>query len=142
MTRQWRTWALLVAVLASVSPVLAAQATTPEAKAEIAERAWLALIDNGRYNESWKAASPSFQAAVTQANWASAAASVRTPLGKVLTRKVETARHTTTLPGAPDGDYVVTLYDTSFEQKSEAKETVTVRLEKDGSWRSIGYYIR
>jgi hypothetical protein len=48
----------------------------------------------------------------------------------------------TSLPGAPDGDYVVIQFVTSFGNKKSAIETVTPMLEKDGSWRVSGYYIR
>jgi hypothetical protein len=45
------------------------------------------------------------------------------------------------LPGAPDGEYVVIQYETSFEKKAFAIETVTPSFEKDGIWRVSGYYI-
>lgn len=48
----------------------------------------------------------------------------------------------TSLPGAPDGKYVVIQYDTSFENKKAAVETVTPMLDKDGKWRVSGYYIK
>jgi hypothetical protein len=46
------------------------------------------------------------------------------------------------LPGAPDGEYVVIQYESQFESKKAAIETVTPRLEKDGSWKAAGYYIK
>jgi len=46
------------------------------------------------------------------------------------------------LPGAPDGEYVVFQFDTSFERKGTAVETVTVSKETDGAWRVSGYYIK
>jgi hypothetical protein len=45
------------------------------------------------------------------------------------------------LPGAPDGEYVVIQFESSFEKKKSAVETVTPMLEKDGKWRVSGYYI-
>jgi hypothetical protein len=45
-------------------------------------------------------------------------------------------------PGAPDGPYVFMLFDSSFAEKKEAKENVTFRLEKDGSWKCAGYFIK
>ena len=35
----------------------------------------------------------------------------REPLGKILTRKLNSAAYTKTLPGAPDGEYVVIQYE-------------------------------
>jgi hypothetical protein len=46
------------------------------------------------------------------------------------------------LPGAPDGKYVVVQFDTSFQRKKSALETVTPMMEKDGKWRVSGYYIK
>jgi len=42
----------------------------------------------------------------------------------------------------PDGEYVVIQYDSSFEHKQSAVETVTPMLDKDGKWRVSGYYIK
>lgn len=66
----------------------------------------------------------------------------RDPLGKVLTRKLKSATYAKTLPGAPDGEYVVIQYESSFEHKQSAIETVTPMLDKDRSWRVSGYYIK
>ena len=49
--------------------------------------------------------------------------------------------YTTSLPGAPDGEYVVLQYESEFQRKKYAIETVTPMLD-DGQWRVSGYYIR
>jgi hypothetical protein len=103
---------------------------------------WLKLTDAGLYNVSWDAAAPLFQNAVTKERWSQALRGVRTPLGNALSRRVKSAKYTTTLPGAPDGEYVVIQFETSFENKSSAIETVTPMLAKDGTWRVSGYFIR
>jgi hypothetical protein len=54
---------------------------------------------------------------------------------------VESAQYRTSLPGAPDGEYVVIRFKTEFENKKEAYETVTPMKDKDGEWRVSGYYI-
>jgi hypothetical protein len=68
--------------------------------------------------------------------------SVRGPLGTLISRKVESARCASSLPGAPDGEYVVIQNESQFANKASAIETVTPRLEKDGSWKVSGYYIK
>ena len=73
-----------------------------EAAVEAAE-AWLALLDSGQYATSWRLASESFQAAVPEARWKDKAMGVRMQCGKLLSRQVKSARYTTSLPGAPDG---------------------------------------
>jgi hypothetical protein len=66
----------------------------------------------------------------------------RQPLGKLISRKMQTKSYKTSLPGAPDGEYVVIQFETSFENKKTAIETVTPMLDKDGKWRVSGYYIK
>jgi hypothetical protein len=111
-------------------------------KATAAAKTWLALTDAGKYGASWDAAAALFRGAVTKESWEKAMSTVRAPLGAVRTRKLKSATFTHELPRAPKGDYVVIEYDTGFENKSGAVETVTPMLEKDGSWKVSGYYIR
>ena len=103
---------------------------------------WLTLVDEGKYRESWKEAAGYFRNAVTAEQWERSASGVRKPLGKLLSRKLKSAKPMTSLPGAPDGDYVVIEFTTSFENKRSAVETVTPLKDKDGKWRVSGYYIR
>ncbi len=103
---------------------------------------WLRLIDAGDYSASWDAAAPNLQDMVTRERFVQSLQGVRTPLGRVLSRKVKSARYTTTLPGMPDGEYVVIQFETTFENKNSALETITPKLTQDGTWRVLGYYIR
>lgn len=131
------------ALLALLLGSWAAQAQQkPEQLAQQSAESWLALTDAGNYAESWEQASQLFKAAVTKQQWQSALESVRTPLGKLLSRKLKSATFSKTLPGAPDGQYVVIQYDSSFENKQSAVETITPMLEKDGKWRVSGYFIK
>jgi len=133
---------VLFACLAWTQNVTSQSSTKPEDLAQTSAQSWLALTDSGKYAESWQAGSALFKAAITQSKWADALTANRTPLGKVLSRKLKSATYTKTLPGAPDGEYVVIQYDTSFENKKEAVETITPMLDKDGKWRVSGYYIK
>lgn len=110
-----------------------------------AERAaldWLALADRGDAAASWEAAASLFRGAVTVQQWEQALGAARAPLGAVISRHVKSARGATELPGAPDGEYVVFQFDTSFEHKRAAVETVTPMRDTDGQWRVSGYFIR
>jgi hypothetical protein len=103
---------------------------------------WLALVDQGNYGKSWETAAGHFKGAVTEKQWEQAVNAVRSPLGKVISRKLKSKQYTTSLPGAPDGEYVVIQFETSFEKKKSSVETITPMKEKDGSWRVSGYYIK
>ena len=107
-----------------------------------AAQMWLHEIDSGNYAKSWKQASSYFQGALTEKNWTDALTGARTPLGKLLSRKIAKTQSATSLPGAPDGNYLVMQFDTSFENKKSAVELVTFMREKDGDWKAAGYYIK
>ena len=79
---------------------------------------------------------------LTEDAWSGAIGPVRQPLGNVVSRTLKGAQYATALPGAPDGQYVVIQYDTSFANKKSAVETITPMLDKDGQWRVSGYFIK
>jgi Protein of unknown function (DUF4019) len=83
-----------------------------------------------------------FKQAVSQDRWVQMLQAKRAPMGKLLSRTLKSAVYTTSLPGAPDGQYVVIVYESTFEHKKSAIETVTPSLGKDGQWRVSGYFIR
>ncbi|MDH5203677.1 MAG: DUF4019 domain-containing protein [Nitrospirota bacterium] len=113
-----------------------------EKSAVDASKAWLKLVDEGKYAESWNKAAQYFKNAVNKEQWKASLEAVRTPLGKVLSRKLKSKQYTKTLPGAPDGEYVVIQYETSFKNKQQAIETITPMLDKNGKWKVSGYYIK
>jgi uncharacterized protein DUF4019 len=113
-----------------------------EKSAQEAAQSWLALVDSGKYSESWDEAGQVFKERVTREQWEAALKSVRTPLGQLESRKLKSAQFTRELPGAPDGEYVVILYDTTFQKKKSSLETVTPMKDKDGQWRVSGYFIK
>ena len=112
------------------------------AAAVTAAEDWLALVDAGKTGESWEEAAALFKRAMTKEQWQAALSAVRAPLGKALSRKLTSKRAMTSLPGAPDGEYVVIQYTTSFENKKDAVETITPMRDPDGEWRVSGYFIR
>ncbi len=117
-------------------------ADKPEDAAQAAAESWLKLVDEGNYPASWDQAAKVFKGAVKQADWGQMAGGVRTPLGKLVSRKLKSREYTEKMPGAPDGKYVVIQYDTVFERKASAVETVVPMADPDGVWRVSGYFIR
>lgn len=103
---------------------------------------WLALVDAKSYAESWQQAGARFRAAITSDQWARSADAVRAPLGPLRKRVVSASRSATSLPGMPDGRYVVVQYDAVFDNKASGVETVTAGLEPDGTWKVIGYFVK
>lgn len=112
-----------------------------EGEAEAEARQWLELVDDKNYDESWAQASTLFQAKVTKQDWSDAVTSVRGSLGKIVSRNLKSATYATALPGAPDGEYVVLVFETTFDNSRFAVETVTP-MKDSGNWRVSGYFIR
>ena len=113
-----------------------------EKTAVSAAQVWLSLIDSGNYSDSWNEASSYFRGAVTEQSWAASMEGFRKPLGKLVSRKIVKTQESSSLPGAPDGKYVVMSFKTAFKKKKSAIETVTFMVDSDGKWRAAGYYIK
>ena len=111
-------------------------------EARKAALAWLALIDDGEYGESWEQAAFLFKSRISRDRWVDAVRSTQTSFGKVRSRSFSRATYETELPGAPDGKYVVIRCRVAFDHKENAVETVTLMLEQDGIWLVSGYFIR
>jgi hypothetical protein len=105
-------------------------------------RSWLELTDRGDALASWSAAGKQFQKAITADKWADALKQVRPPLGALVERTMLSTQFTTSFPGAPDGDYALLVFRSSFAKKIDSRETLTLEHEADGAWRVIGYFIR
>ena len=112
------------------------------AAAQVAAEAWLKVVDDSAYGASWDRAAKVFKEALTKQQWVQAVTAARAPLGGKLSRKLKSRDYKETLPGAPDGKYVVIRFETVFEHKAAAVETVTPMLDPDGIWRVSGYFIR
>jgi len=123
-----------------INQALAADAKTT--KAIIAAEEFLLLVDTSQYAQSWDAASSFFKSQVPKETWVKQISSVRPAFGKVTNRQILKAQYMTQLPGAPDGQYVILQYDTTFENKRKAVETITPMLDKDRKWHVSGYFIQ
>jgi len=103
--------------------------------------AWLKLVDNAKYADSWKEASSYFRSRVPEKTWVSMVQGVRAPLGSLVSRTQPSVTFAKTLPGAPDGNYALMQFQSSFQKKSSAVEMLTLMAEGD-QWRVAGYFIR
>ena len=133
---------LMLCAALCLPTAMAQAADNEEAQGIAAATTWLALCDAGSYADSWQEASSFFRGAITEKAWADTLTGIRKPLGAVKDRTRQSSMLTRSLPGAPDGSYVVLTYQTEFANKANALETVTFLLDKDGSWRAAGYFIK
>ena len=135
-----RSLTVMILVLAFV-PVAAISGEAEDQAVKAAEE-WLALVDQGEYEASWEEAAALFKSVVTVEQWRQALNTARKPFGELKSRELKNAEYATSLPGAPDGEYVVIQFDTSFSKKESAVETITPMKDEDGAWRVSGYYIK
>ena len=135
---------MLLMSVVILSTIVCASSSNPEAETVgvAVAKDWLALIDSERYGESWDNAAQYFKAAVPRKKWQQTMQAVRKPIGKNISRELKSKHYRTSLPGAPDGEYVVIQFNASFENKQSALETITPMLDKDGKWRVSGYYMK
>jgi hypothetical protein len=143
--RMTRRRALLVALAGCLSATGSGSALAQDPRATAAQqeaRSWLALTDRGDALASWSATGKQFQNAISADKWADSLNQVRPPLGALVERTLLSTQFTTSFQGAPDGDYVLLVFRSSFAKKIDSRETVTLEHEADGAWRVIGYFLR
>ena len=135
-------FALPAAAQDAVKPAGATLGVADTAAATRAASEFLALLDAGKFAESWTASAVLLRGAVPQDQWSGALASMRAALGELSSRKLVSSTFTRSLPGAPAGDYLVLAYQTEFAKKAGTVETVTPMREPDGSWKVSGYFVK
>ncbi|KQN03651.1 helix-turn-helix domain-containing protein [Sphingomonas sp. Leaf25] len=143
------TMSILIAAVIAAATAFNTPAPTPAATEQVASdpagqqvaRQWLTIVDQERWQDSWQAAGATFRDAVTADQWTAQVKPVRAPLGAVRSRTVQRATTTTSLPGAPAGEYQLVEFRTAFANRAGATETVV--LAKDGGrWGVVGYFIK
>ncbi len=116
--------------------------------ARAAASSWLAIVDGGRYEESWEEASVGFRENMARFGksmdfWVKALGAARTPLGPTVSRTVTRVAPTEAMPGVPEGRrYLELVYDSRFENAYAVTETLVMTLDEDGDWRMFNYLVR
>ena len=89
---------ILIAVLFLSLPALAAEKhDEAEKQAVAAAESWLALVDDGKYTESWDAAADYLKSVVTKDDFVKSLNAARKPLGKLKSREVKSKEYRTSL---------------------------------------------
>jgi uncharacterized protein Usg len=133
---------LALSFLIGIPAVTTAADDTRTATAIRAAEDFLLLLDTGQYGQSWDVAASLFKKQVPKEAWIRQVGGLLSSVGMVRDRAIASAEYRTDLPGAPDGEYVVISYRSSFAAKENAVETVTPMLDDDGQWRVSGYFLK
>jgi Protein of unknown function (DUF4019) len=110
----------------------APQASDPNATAD---------LDQGRFADSYAYTGVLLRAQADREKFASQIEKARAGTGALQGRELIDASYTTTVAGAPEGQYVVLHYHANFASRPDTVETVTLAFAK-GYWRVDGYYIK
>jgi hypothetical protein len=116
----------------------AADSDVPEKTAE----KWLKLVDDHKFRQSWKESAVSLQKTVPEDRWRQVMGTVRDALGAPGARKFLTVKLRAKLPGLPEGHYAIVQFETTFEGKADAVETVYLENPSEDVWKVCGYYVR
>ncbi len=129
---------------APTAPAPAAKSPLIEAKEAAAAQnaeAWLKLLDSGDYGKAWDQCGALFRDRVTRQQWVEGLPKDRAALGKLNSRKLEGIAYRTSMPGAPEGEYVMTRFFAEYEKNPKVEEIVSL-MYVDGAWKPIGYGTR
>jgi hypothetical protein len=152
-------WIAIVVVAAGVvcAPAFAVQAP-PQPEQQQAEPAgdphvpdeeaaqrealgFLGYLDHGRYADSYAYTGMLIRATNDRDAFALQIKKARAGTGALQSRNLIDASYATSVPGAPEGQYVLLHYQASFANRPDAVETLTLAFAK-GYWRVSGYYIK
>ncbi len=105
---------------------------------EVAEP-WLALLDDGKYQECWEQCAPLFRDLISHEHWLAALKNSREPLGPLVSRKLVTMNYRTSAPDGSRGKFYILQYKSSFEKRKSMREYVTIMLREDLEWQAAVY---
>ncbi len=103
---------------------------------------WLEVLAENKLEQSWNETADIFKRAIPKDQWVSIISNIDSNFGKIISRKLLSSKYYTSLPGAPDGEYVVIQFNTKFQKKENAIETITPMKDLSGQWKVSGYYIK
>ena len=114
-------------------------------KAQVATSAanrFLQLLDQGEYARSWQTSAALMQSRVTEKEWTEKLTQARTRSGALVERKQDKISYSTTAYDSPDGEYILLVFNSRFQQAEKVEETLTIMLEEDNRWRVAGYFMQ
>jgi hypothetical protein len=151
---RWLAAAVLVASLGSTPlhaqqgpppPSGAQQGEDPHAADEVAaERQALGFVgylDQGRFADSYAYTGMLIRAQLDRDAFSTQIQKTRAGTGALQSRELMDASYSTSVPGAPEGQYVILHYHAGFANRPDTVETVTLAFA-NGYWRIAGYYIK
>jgi hypothetical protein len=109
-------------------------------KAQEAAEAWLALVDDDAFVESWDAAAALLQKRIRREDWVRKAERLRDTVRALSSRDLATAQYRDSLRRAPsDGPFVLLKYRSTFA--AGRFEELLLAVRPDTTWKVAGYQV-
>jgi hypothetical protein len=102
---------------------------------------WLALVDAGKYADSWRETPEAYRARVDQKRWEQSLQSDRGSEGACVARKFISSEFRKSPPNTAGNDSISIRFNTSFQNRKYALERLKLIFDKDGQWRVTEYVI-
>lgn len=104
-----------------------------------AAEAWIQLLDQGKFDQAYQQLGPEAKK-ISQEQWREQLAATRRKYGKLDSRIFQDTDYTTTLRGAPAGQYVILDYLCTFVSHRSSPETVVMAKTGTG-WKVDGFSV-
>ena len=115
------------------------EASRPAIEAAKAEAStWLALVDAGRYDESWQSTTPELKKYIPLLAWEQEQFTRRVELGALMDRVLTSARLIPPMMDRAPG-FIELKYATRFEASDRVEEVLMVTRTEDGHWHPGAY---
>jgi hypothetical protein len=133
----------LVLVACGLGIAHAESAGRPAVPAEATKMAesWLPAWDAGNADQTYANLSEETRKSVSKAKWQEYWSAVRKPLGALKSRQIVQSK-VAALENAPAREGAMVQYQSSFEKKASALETVGMVRDLDGVWRVANYLVQ
>jgi hypothetical protein len=115
--------------------------TLHEEVARNAAEQWLATSDGGDHAGAWETAAPLFRGGMRKEVWEANQKAFYDQLGTPDRRDLIAAKYTASVPGAPEGEYVLIQYRRPVRAGGPVVETLTMKRFGE-EWRTAAYYIQ
>jgi len=110
--------------------------------ASVAATEFLSLVDADKFPSSYELCATLLKEKVSQQDWVNQLSKTRALAGQLVSRAQQDMTYSTTAKDSPDGEYILIVYESKYQRKSDAQEIITVMLDKDSTWRVAGYFIK
>ena len=117
--------------------VVNAQSAAPDLTAAYK---WLAVIDEGRYYQSWQYAGELFKSRIEASQWDQVLKGTRSKLGALQNRTLSGYGKRQQFSNLPEGDYLVLKFSSQFE--TAALSEILVLTNERGELRVVAYFIQ